>query len=77
VSITWYPGPPTGRGAYWVIWRGEPAPIACEVSPALMYQHLDDAPLMIKLLGGVAYRLGTAGHRITHHAALTPPKGPK
>ncbi len=75
MTITWRPGPPPGRGAWWIIIDERVLPV--DVSPALVDWNNLDAPLLLKMLGGGAYPFETAKEKITHHAALNPPEGPR
>jgi len=74
MAIDWKPGPPAARGYYWITWQGAVVPVAIE--PALI--RLDDptAPLLIKVLGGMAWHLDAHAKNITHHALLVFPDGP-
>lgn len=71
----WLPGPPPGRGRYWVVWRGWPETRveAVELSPALIYRDSPTAPLQIKTLSGMAYQWLPNRDDITHHMPLVAP----
>lgn len=74
----WIPGPPPGRGRYWVVWRLKTGtrvePV--EISPALLYYNDPRADLLIKMIKGSAYEFSTNRDDITHHMPLDPPEAP-
>jgi hypothetical protein len=77
-AAQWIPGPPPGRGRYWVHWhlRSGPSVEAIEVSPALIHYNDPNARLLIKTLWGAAYEFDANRGDITHHMPLASPEGP-
>lgn len=76
--MKWIPGPPPGRGRWWVYWNLRTGPrVECvEVGPALLQRDNPDARLLIKMLGGAAYEFAPNRDDITHHMPLETPVGP-
>lgn len=71
----WIPGPPPGRGRWWVFWhlKSGPRVEAVEVGPALLLRDNPDARLLIKMLSGAAYVFEPNRDDITHHMPIEPP----
>lgn len=74
----WIPGPPPGRGRYWVVWNlrtgthVEPV----EIGPAFLLRDNPNARLLIKMLSGNGYEFAANRDDITHHMLLDPPEAP-
>lgn len=74
VSVTWIPGPPPGRGLWWVVWRGTVCAVA--VDPALINRGDPDAKLLIKGMTGLAFYFEKEEKWITYHAHFEHPEAP-
>jgi hypothetical protein len=68
MTVTWHPGPPPGRGDYWLCIEGG-KPRAAFVDIVGM-----DASWVLML--GSAYIVAIEHRRITHHALMTRPEAP-
>lgn len=76
----WKPGPPPGRGNWWIYWRHLDDSWhvdSCEVSPSLLRYYDPDAPLLLKLPHGACFPFDTAKEQISHHAPMERPEPPK
>jgi len=78
VSGAWTPGPPPGRGRYWVVWAlvSGVKVEAVELSPALLYYDDPNARLLIKTLWGAAYPFEANKESIQWHMPLVSPEAP-
>lgn len=74
MKVTWLPGPPPGRGLWWIVWRG--TVVAVAIDPALIHRGDPDARLLIKTMTGMAYYLDVEAKHVTHHAVFEHPEGP-
>lgn len=70
----WKPGPPPNRGHFWIVWHGKVLAVAIE--PALIHRDDTNAGLLVKTLGGLAYRLDQLNVPIAYHAPIEFPEAP-
>lgn len=71
----WIPGPPPGRGTYWIVWRGSDGTLVtvADVSSALVNPS---GRLLLKFVDGWAYHLEVVRDRILHHMPIAYPDPP-
>lgn len=78
MTVTRLPGPPPGRGSWWISIKGswDTLVMAVAVEPALIHRDNPVAPLLIKTLSGCAYDFATMRASIDFHAPLVMPEAP-
>lgn len=77
-KVHWRPGPPPGRGRWWVCWAGDDGPRVrlFEVSPAVIHYDSPAALLLMKSPCGMAWQFEANRDRMTHHAPVVAPDLP-
>ena len=72
--VSWHPGPPPGRGLWWVVWRGVVCAVA--IDPALINRGDPNARLLIKGMTGLAFPFEAERRHVSHHAEFEHPEAP-